>query len=61
VLKSRSVSSTRFAGSLPGTPSGDYVVVKFNTSFEHEAEATETVTPMKDSDGRWRVSGYYIK
>jgi hypothetical protein len=21
----------------------------------------ETVTPMRESDGRWRVSGYYIR
>jgi len=40
---------------------GGYVVIKFNTNFEHQAAATETVTPMKDSDGEWRVSGYYIK
>lgn len=61
VLRSRSLSSTRYADSLPGAPDGKYVVIKFNTSFEHEADATETVTPMKDSDGQWRVSGYYIK
>ncbi len=61
VLKSRSVSSTRPARSLPGIPTGEYEVIKFNAHFEHEAEATETVTPMKDSDGQWRVSGYYIE
>ena len=60
-LKSRRVSSTRFAGSLPGAPDGEYVVIRFNTSFEHQAEATETVTPMKDAGGQWRVSGYYIR
>jgi uncharacterized membrane protein len=59
-LKSRNVASMRFASSLPGAPDGEYVVIKFTTSFEHEAAATETVTPMKDSDGQWRVSGYYI-
>jgi uncharacterized membrane protein len=61
VLRSRSVSSTRYADSLPGAPNGEYVVIKFSTSFEHEVQATETVTPMKDSDGQWRVSGYYIE
>ena len=25
------------------------------------ASAVETVTPMKDPDGEWRVSGYFIK
>ena len=34
---------------------------RFESSFEHKASAVETVTPMKDADGTWRVSGYYIK
>lgn len=25
------------------------------------AYATETVTPMQDPDGHWRMSGYYIR
>ena len=24
-------------------------------------EAIETITPMRDADGTWRVSGYFIK
>jgi Protein of unknown function (DUF4019) len=60
-LKSRQESSTRFARSLPGAPDGEYIVIQFSTSFEHKAAATETVTPMKDADGQWRVSGYYIR
>jgi uncharacterized membrane protein len=57
VLKGRSMSSARFRD----TPTGEYVVIKYNSSFEHEAGATETVTPMMDADGKWHVSGYYIK
>jgi hypothetical protein len=60
-LRSRQLSSSRFARSLPGAPDGEYVVLRFSTSFEHKAAATETVTPMKDPDGQWRVSGYYIR
>jgi hypothetical protein len=60
-VKSRRVASAKFARSLPGAPDGEYVVITFSTSFEHKAEAAETVTPMKDADGQWRVSGYYIK
>jgi uncharacterized membrane protein len=56
-LRARSVSSARFGDA----PNGDYVVIKYNSSFEHEAEATETVTPIMDADGQWHVSGYYIK
>jgi hypothetical protein len=58
---SRTVASKKYARSLPGAPDGEYVVVQFNTSFENKKSAVETVTPMLDKDGKWRVSGYYIK
>jgi len=60
-MKSRTITSAQFEHSLPGAPDGDYVVIRFSASYEHKAAATETVTPMKDPDGQWRVSGYYIR
>jgi len=42
-------------------PDGEYVVIQYDSSFEHKQSAVETVTPMLDKDGKWRVSGYYIK
>jgi hypothetical protein len=36
-------------------------VIQFATSFENKQSAVETVTPMRDSDGTWRVSGYYVR
>jgi hypothetical protein len=60
-LKSKTLQSATFKASLPGAPDGEYVVVQFASSFEHKADATETVTPMKEADGSWRVSGDYIK
>lgn len=47
--------------SLPGAPDGEYVVIIYETSFAHKRSATETVTPMRQKDGSWKVSGYYIK
>jgi hypothetical protein len=47
--------------SLPGAPDGDYVVLQFDTTFEHKLAGVETVTPMRDPDGRWRVSGYLVR
>jgi uncharacterized protein DUF4019 len=61
VLVSRKLKSARYATSLPGAPDGQYVVIQYDTSFEHKKAAIETVTPMMDKDGNWRVSGYYIK
>jgi hypothetical protein len=60
-LISRKVKTNAYKTSLPGAPDGEYVVIQFETSFERKKEAVETVTPMKDRDGKWRVSGYYIK
>jgi hypothetical protein len=57
----RSFKSATFATSLPGAPDGKYVVIQFTSSFRNKADAIETVTPMLDKDGQWRVSGYYIK
>jgi hypothetical protein len=60
-LISRNVKSATYANSLPGAPDGEYVVIQFSTRFSNKNTAIETVTPMKDPDGKWRVSGYYIK
>jgi hypothetical protein len=60
-LISRKLKSKKYTTSLPGAPDGKYVVIQYETSFEHKKSAIETVTPMLDKDGKWRVSGYYIK
>ncbi len=57
----RSLHSREYRTSLPGAPDGEYVVIIYKTLFQKKKESTETVTPMKDADGKWRVSGYYIK
>lgn len=56
VLKSKSYRTT-----LPGAPDGEYVVIQFTASFENKKSAIETITPMLDKDGQWRVSGYFMK
>ncbi len=60
-LVSRKVKSEAYKTSLPGAPDGEYVVIRFETSFENKKRTIETVTPMLDKDGKWRVSGYFIK
>jgi hypothetical protein len=57
----RKLKSAQFTTSLPGAPDGKYVVIQFETSFENKKSAVETVTPMLDKEGQWRVSGYFIK
>ena len=58
---SRKLKTKTYKTSLPGAPDGQYVVIQFETSFQNKKSAIETVTPLFDKDGRWRVSGYYIK
>jgi hypothetical protein len=60
-LVSRKVRSALFRTSLQGAPDGKYVVITFETIFENKESAIETITPMLDKDGTWRVSGYFIK
>ena len=57
----RSFSSSEYHAELPGAPDGHYVIVTYDTRFEHRRRGTETVVPQMDTDGCWRVSGYWVK
>ena len=41
-----------------GTRQGDFVTVFFNSKFANKADVVETVTTVREPDGRWRVTGY---
>jgi hypothetical protein len=58
---SRELKSKQYRTSVPGAPDGEYVIIQFTTSFENKKSAVETITPMLDKDGQWRVSGYFMK
>jgi hypothetical protein len=58
---SRELKSKRYMKDMPGAPSGEYVIIEFNASFENKKSAIETITPMLDKDGKWRVSGYFMR
>ncbi len=60
-MLSRKLKNATYSKTLPGAPDGEYVVIQYESSFEHKQSAVETVTPMLDKDGKWRVSGYYIR
>ena len=60
--RSRGLLGAQYSTSLPGAPPGEYVVLQFRTVFAgRETPAVETVVPMKEPDGTWRVSGYFIR
>ena len=58
---SRKLKAATYTKTLPGAPDGEYVVIQYDTSFEHKQAAVETITPMRDKEGNWRVSGYFIR
>jgi hypothetical protein len=60
-VRSRQLKSATFTRTLPGVPDGQYVVIQYLTRFEHKADALETITPMREPDGSWKVSGYFIR
>jgi hypothetical protein len=60
--RSRELLGAQYTTSMPGAPPGEYVVLQFRTVFAgRDTPAVETVVPMKDPDGTWRVSGYFIR
>ena len=60
-VRSRSFLGAAYETELPGAPDGRYVVIRYQAAFEHRESAVETVTPMLEHDGIWRVSGYFIR
>jgi hypothetical protein len=60
-LTSRKLKSRQYTEKVPGAPDGKYVIIQYETAFEAKKHAVETVTPMLDPDGVWRVSGYFVR
>lgn len=61
VVIARKLRSANYARNLPGAPEGEYVVIQFATQFENRPLTVETVTPMREKDGSWKVSGYLMR
>ena len=60
-MRSRKLRSKKYTTAAPGAPNGQYVIIQYQTSFERKTVAIETVTPMINKDGKWKVSGYFIR
>ena len=60
-ILSRVLKDMKSSTSLPGAPAGQYVTLRYDTSFEQKKTATETVTCMVDDGGQWRVTGYFVR
>ena len=60
-LLSRQLKQVQHTTSVPGAPDGDYVVMQFDTRFEHKQAAVETVTFLQEKQVEWKAAGYYLK
>ncbi len=60
-LLSRKVTARTYSTTLPGAPDGQYVRLVFDSAFERKAAAVETAVMALDTDGAWRVAGYFVR
>jgi hypothetical protein len=60
-VNARKLRAANYARALPGAPSGEYVVIQYDTNFSNRPLSAETITPSKEKDGTWKVSGYFIR
>jgi len=58
---SRKVAKKQLTHALPGAPDGTYLVLIYDSRFEHKKDAAETVTVMLDGQDRFRGAGYFIR
>lgn len=54
----REPAAVVYKKTLPGRPAGDYVTAIFVSKFANKPRVEETVTTVREQDGRWRVTGY---
>jgi hypothetical protein len=57
---SRTLRSHKLVQPLSRGPKGPCAVIQFETRFEGKRAAIETITHVRDRDGRWRVAGYFV-
>jgi hypothetical protein len=60
-VESRQLKSATYTTKIPNAPAGEYVVIQYETKFDRAPGMIETVTPMLEKDGKWKVSGYFVK
>jgi len=56
-LVERTQAQAVYKTTLQGRPDGEYVTVIFDSKFERK-QVQETVTTVREKDGKWRVTGY---
>jgi len=60
-LNTRTLESATYTDNIPGAPPGQYVIIRYTTSFKRKPAVLEEITAQKEDDGVWRSLGYYIR
>lgn len=58
---SRQLKSATYGTDLPTAPGVKYVAIQYRTKFANSPTLTETITPVQEPNGQWRVAGYFVK
>jgi hypothetical protein len=58
-VQSRARVTRQFETALPGAPAGEYVFIEYQAKYSILKDTVETVIPMLDKDGQWRVASYH--
>jgi hypothetical protein len=59
-VKFREMESQKPSMDPPNLPKGPYMVIYYNTSFEHSSDSGELITLRLESDGQWKVLTYQV-
>jgi hypothetical protein len=60
-LISRKLTKSHLVKDPPHSPPGQYVGIQYQSSFQNLNSTVETVVPMLDKDGKWRVTAYIVQ
>jgi hypothetical protein len=57
----RELAHTQPLTDPPGAPPGEYVQLRYDSTFGGAGRVTENVVLVRDGDRGWRVAGYFIQ
>lgn len=60
-LAERTAAEAVYKTTLEGRPDGEYVTISFIAKYANKPEAEETVTTVREADGKWRVTGFQTR
>ena len=58
--KTRLLKDQRLAHDPKGLPEGAYMIIEYDTSFEHVPNSAELLTLMREPTGLWKVLTYQV-